>query len=85
MSALTRRGAGRTRQGEGRRHHQDINRRFATEGYNLWLQWVEWSIGTAPDVHGVVMDPTFPTAASRSPAWRPATPRAGALGAAVTF
>lgn len=33
--------------------YQDINRRFATEGYNLWLQWVEWSIGTAPDVHGV--------------------------------
>ena len=33
--------------------YQDINKRFATQGYNLWLQWVEWSVGTATDVHGI--------------------------------
>lgn len=33
--------------------YQDINKRFAQQGYNLWLNWVKWAIGTAPDVHGV--------------------------------
>ncbi len=33
--------------------YEDINKRFATQGYNLWLQWVEWSVGTATDVHGI--------------------------------
>ncbi|MFZ4517291.1 MAG: ABC transporter substrate-binding protein, partial [Microthrixaceae bacterium] len=33
--------------------YQDINRRFATQGYNLWLNWTEWSIGTATDVQGI--------------------------------
>jgi peptide/nickel transport system substrate-binding protein len=32
----------------------DINKRFASEGYSMWLQWVMWDIGTATDVHGVL-------------------------------
>jgi len=32
----------------------DVNTRFATEGYSMWLYWVIWDIGTTPDVHGVL-------------------------------
>ena len=40
--------------------YEDINREFAKEVYNLWLNWTEWNIATAPDVHGVY-GPTLPT------------------------
>jgi peptide/nickel transport system substrate-binding protein len=33
--------------------YEDINKRFASQAYNLWLHWVEWNIATQPDVHGV--------------------------------
>ena len=33
--------------------YQDINKRFATQAYNLWLNWTEWNIATAPDVQGI--------------------------------
>ncbi len=33
--------------------YQDINKRFASQAYNLWLNWVEWNVATATDVHGV--------------------------------
>ncbi|MGI9579518.1 MAG: ABC transporter substrate-binding protein [Microthrixaceae bacterium] len=33
--------------------YEDLNRRFATEYYNLWLNWTEWTIATDPDVYGL--------------------------------
>jgi peptide/nickel transport system substrate-binding protein len=33
--------------------YQDINKRFATQGYNLWLNWTDWNIGTATNVQGI--------------------------------
>lgn len=32
----------------------DINKRFASEGYSMWLNWVMWDIATATDVHGIL-------------------------------
>jgi peptide/nickel transport system substrate-binding protein len=34
--------------------YQDINKRFATQGYNLWLNWTYWNIATATNVQGVL-------------------------------
>ncbi len=38
-------------------HHEDGGalgtREFAKEFYNLWLNWTEWTIATAPDVNGI--------------------------------
>ena len=33
--------------------YEDINKRFASQAYNLWLNWTEWNIGTATNVQGV--------------------------------
>jgi peptide/nickel transport system substrate-binding protein len=33
--------------------YQDINRRFGEQVYNIWLNWTQWDIATAPDVRGV--------------------------------
>lgn len=40
-----------------RRIYEDVNRELSTEVYNLWLNWVEWNIGTAPGVHGIGESP----------------------------
>jgi peptide/nickel transport system substrate-binding protein len=40
-----------------RRIYEDVNRELSAEVYNLWLNWVEWNIGTAPDVHGIGESP----------------------------
>ncbi len=32
----------------------DINKRFASEGYSIWLQWTLWDIATATDVFGTL-------------------------------
>jgi peptide/nickel transport system substrate-binding protein len=40
--------------------YEEINREFAKETYNLWLNWSEWNIATAPDVQGVY-GPALPT------------------------
>jgi peptide/nickel transport system substrate-binding protein len=37
--------------------YEDVNREFGREVYNLWLTWVEWNIGTTPDVHGIGESP----------------------------
>lgn len=46
---------GRSSTDEARRTeiYEELNRRFATEYYNLWLNWTEWTIATAPDVYGL--------------------------------
>jgi peptide/nickel transport system substrate-binding protein len=33
--------------------YQDLNKRFATQAYDLWDQWTLWTVATATDVHGV--------------------------------
>jgi peptide/nickel transport system substrate-binding protein len=33
--------------------YQDINKLFGQKAYNLWLNWTQWDIATAPDVQGV--------------------------------
>lgn len=46
--------------------YEDVNRRFGSEVYNLWLNWTEWNIGTVPEVGGIRGAPlkggTMPTA-----------------------
>ena len=34
--------------------YEDVNRRFASEAYNIWQWWTTWDIGTAPNVYGVL-------------------------------
>jgi peptide/nickel transport system substrate-binding protein len=33
--------------------YEDLNRRFASEAFNLWQNWVQWTIAAAPEVDGV--------------------------------
>ena len=33
--------------------YEDINKRFGSQAYNLWLNWTQWDIATAPDVQGI--------------------------------
>ena len=33
--------------------YQDLNKRFASQVYDLWDQWTLWTVATATDVHGV--------------------------------
>jgi peptide/nickel transport system substrate-binding protein len=40
--------------------YEDVNREFAKEVYDLWLNWTEWNIATAPEVEGV-FGPSLPT------------------------
>ena len=39
---------------ERTRIYEDVNRRFASEGYSLWKWWTLWDIGTAPNVYGIL-------------------------------
>ena len=32
--------------------YEDVNKRFASEGYSLWLQWTMWDIGMNKNVYG---------------------------------
>jgi len=34
--------------------YEQVNRRFAEEGYSIWLQWTLWNIGTSTDVFGIL-------------------------------
>lgn len=34
--------------------YEGLNREFASEVYNLWLNWTVWTVGTQTDVHGIV-------------------------------
>ncbi|MCO5319139.1 MAG: ABC transporter substrate-binding protein [Microthrixaceae bacterium] len=37
--------------------YEELNRRFASEVYDIWLNWTVWSIGTATDVYGIIDTP----------------------------
>jgi peptide/nickel transport system substrate-binding protein len=41
-------------QAERTQIYEDVNRRFASEGYALWQWWTTWDIGTAPNVYGIL-------------------------------
>jgi len=34
--------------------YEDLNRRMASQCYDLWGQWIRWAVATASDVHGVL-------------------------------
>lgn len=31
----------------------DLNKRFASEAYNIWSSWTTWAIAYAPNIHGI--------------------------------
>ena len=39
--------------------YEDVNKRFGSQAWNLWLNWTIWDVASAPDVHGV-MGPDLP-------------------------
>jgi peptide/nickel transport system substrate-binding protein len=45
--------------------YEDLNRRFASELYNLWSDYTLWAIGTATNVHGV-FGPNLPDETGQS-------------------
>lgn len=46
---------GRAETDEERRReiYEDVNRLFADKVYNLWFNWTQWNVATAPNVFGV--------------------------------
>jgi len=33
--------------------YEDLNKQFASQAWNIWLNWTIWDVATAPDVHGI--------------------------------
>jgi peptide/nickel transport system substrate-binding protein len=33
--------------------YEDLNKVLGSKVYNVWEYWIDWTIGTAPDVHGI--------------------------------
>ena len=54
LTELMQQGRVSTDDAERTRIYEDVNRRFASEGYNLWKWWTLWDIGTAPNVYGIL-------------------------------
>lgn len=65
-TALTRAAWAQTDPAKRKAIYEDVNREFAKEHYNLWLNWVQWDIGTATDVQGI-MGPALPDGSAPSP------------------
>lgn len=40
--------------------YEELNKRFASQAWNLWLNWAIWDVATATDVHGV-LGPDLPS------------------------
>jgi len=36
--------------------YEDVNKRFASQIYNLWANWTRWVVATAPEVYGIKPD-----------------------------
>ena len=34
--------------------YEDVNREFGKQAFNLWLNWTQWDIATATNVHGIL-------------------------------
>ena len=54
INALLDEGRAETDPAKRQEIYEEINREFASEVYNLWLNWTEWTIATQTDVHGIV-------------------------------
>ena len=53
MNALLDEGRSSTDQVRRAEIYEEVNRIFAEQYYNLWLNWVEWTVATEPDVYGL--------------------------------
>ncbi len=69
INALLDQGRASTDADARREIYEDINRVFAAKLYNVWMNWTLWTVGTAPDVHGVLGPDT-------ADGWQRAVPRA---------
>jgi peptide/nickel transport system substrate-binding protein len=47
-------------------YYEDINRQFAKQLYNLWIDWTVWGIASSPKVHGVI-GPQLPDGSKPDP------------------
>lgn len=56
--------------------YEELNRRFASQLYNLWSLWSMWTIGTATNVHGVT-GPDLPDGSKPFPGLADGHPVAG--------
>ncbi|HVM53370.1 MAG TPA: ABC transporter substrate-binding protein, partial [Acidimicrobiales bacterium] len=54
---------GRTNPENREETYIELNRRFASEVYNVWGSWTTWAVAHKPDVHGV-QGPTLPIGAN---------------------
>ena len=54
LSGLMEQGRTTSDKAERTKIYEDVNKRFASEAYSLWLQWTMWDIGMNKDVHGVL-------------------------------
>jgi peptide/nickel transport system substrate-binding protein len=54
IDGLMKRGRTTADEDERREIYEEVNRRFASEGYSIWLQWTLWDIGMANNVYGVL-------------------------------
>lgn len=52
---------------ERQKIYADINRRFGSEVYSVWLTWSIWDVATAPGIHGI-LGPKLPNGDDPSPA-----------------
>ncbi len=59
LNKLLDEGRSETDPAERTKIYEQVNRIFGAEAYNEWVSWVQWTIGTAPDVNGV-MGPPLP-------------------------
>ncbi len=46
--------------------YEDINKLFAEQVYNVWTNWSNWTIGTAPEVQGI-LGPALPDGSAPFP------------------
>ena len=53
MNALLDAGRAESDSSKAAEIYEDVNKRFGSQAYNLWLNWTIWDVATAPDVHGV--------------------------------
>jgi peptide/nickel transport system substrate-binding protein len=54
VNALLDAGRAETDPAKRRAIYEDLNRQFAKQLYNLWLYWIQWDVGTATNVHGIL-------------------------------
>lgn len=53
IDKLLEQGRGEADPGQQKTTYENLNKRFASQAFNLWLNWTIWDVATAPDVHGI--------------------------------